>query len=159
MKTKKMVILSLIMIFAIVTQTISAEAGKPSEEYLNYIDGVCETYDVSPELVQALIFYESSWCTAATSPSGNHIGLMQISPSAHKERMKRLGCKDLTNGYQNIIVGVDYLAELFEEYNDPPQVLDIYNGQKHSNEWYEAGNMSKYSEKILKLAEELEDKE
>ena len=73
--------------------------------------------------------------------------------------MKRLGVTDLTNGYQNIMVGIDYLAELFAEYHDPAQVLDAYNGQLHSDEWYEAGNMSKYSRRILETAELIEDKE
>lgn len=152
MKRIAAILLSIILI----TVPASADAKTPTQEYLDYIDGVCETYDISPAIVQALIFYESSWCTAATSPGGNHIGLMQISPASHRARMKRLGVTDLTNGYQNILVGVDYLAELASEYQDPAQALDIYNGQRHSQEWYDAGNISDYSEKILKLAEEIE---
>ena len=148
----KKIILPIILILALST---CAEAKEPEDVYLDYIDGVCETYDVSPELVQAIIFYESSWCTGAISADGCHIGLMQISTASHRLRMKRLGCTDMTNGYQNIMVGVDYLHELFEKYHDPAQVLDAYNGQLHSEEWYEQGNMSRYSAKILKLAEEL----
>lgn len=143
----------------ILTTSMDIEAGTPKQEYLDYIDGVCETYNISPALVQAIIFHESSWCTAVTSPSGNHIGLMQISPSSHRTRMKKLGVTDLTNGYQNIIVGVDYLAELFEAYHDPAQVLDAYNGQLHSEKWYEDGNMSSYSKRILETAEQIEGKE
>ena len=148
----------ILIIATMLMTSMDIEAASPTEEYISYIEGVCETYDVSPELVQSLIFYESSWCTAVTSPSGNHIGLMQVSPSSHRARMKRLGCTDMTNGYQNIMVGVDYLAELFAEYHDPAMVLDAYNGQLHSEEWYDAGNISKYSEKILNYAEELEKK-
>ena len=152
-------IVSTALIVTMLTTSMDIEAKDPPQEYIDYIEGVCETYDVSPALIQSIIFHESSWCTAVTSPSGNHIGLMQISPSSHRARMKRLGVTDLTNGYQNIMVGVDYLAELFAEYHDPAQVLDAYNGQLHSDEWYEAGNMSKYSRRILETAELIEDKE
>lgn len=136
--------------------TFPVEAKEPQPEYQEYIKAVCETYSISPELVESIIFYESSWCTSAVSASGCHLGLMQIAPASHRSRMKRLGMTDMTNGYQNIMVGCDYLAELFEEYEDVAIVLDVYNGQLHSVEWYEAGNMSSYSRKVLDLAEDLE---
>lgn len=134
---------------------ICAEAKTSTPEYITYIDGVSETYNISPYLVQSIIFYESSWCTGVISEQGC-IGLMQINPVCHKDRMKRLGCTNLGNGYQNIMVGCDYLAELIDEYQDVAMALDAYNGNIHSYEWYEQGNMTNYTKKVLELAETLE---
>ncbi len=52
-------IVILIIVMMLMT-SMDIEAASPTEEYISYIEGVCKTYDVSPELVQSLIFYESS---------------------------------------------------------------------------------------------------
>ena len=70
--------------------------------------------------------------------------------------MERLGVTDLTDPYDNILVGVDYLQELTRRYVDQAMVLMIYNGDSRAWKFWETGEMSKYAAKILERAEELE---
>ena len=124
------------------------------ESWYSYLEYVCEQKDICPELVQAIIETESNWDPEARN--GDCVGLMQISEKWHQDRMERLGVTDLTDPYDNILVGVDYLAELFRRYEDPAMVLMIYNGDSRAWKFWETGEMSKYAAKILERAEELE---
>jgi len=126
------------------------------EDYDYYIESVCETYDVCPELITSMIIHESRGQADVVSKNGKYVGLMQINPKVHKSRMDKLGVTDLKNAYQNILVGVDYVAELFELYDDPAKVLDAYSGQLHKDSWYESGNLTYYSKEILTNSAELE---
>ena len=58
---------------------------------------------------------------------GDSIGLMQIQPYWHGERMRRLGVTDLTDAKQNILVGVDFLAELMGAGHGDSWALSMYN--------------------------------
>lgn len=148
---RKIYLLALLLLL----KPLTAEAKEPQPEYIEYIEGLCETYQICPELVESVIFYESSWTTDVVSSSGC-VGLMQINEKVHRKRMKALGVTDLKNGYQNILVGVDILSDLFSQYEDTQLVLDAYSGQLHSDEWYASGKMTSYSKKILEYSEELE---
>lgn len=81
---------------------------------------------------------------------------MQVSERWHQDRMERLGVTDIYDERGNIKVGTDYLAELFEEYEEPTLVLDIYNGNSKAFEYYEQGIVSEYADKVLTRAAELE---
>ena len=113
-------------------------------------------YGISPEFLMAVAFVESSYDPNAIN--GNCIGLMQINQSFHYERMQNLGVLNLWDPDQNMHVAADYLAELFQEYNEAVVVLAIYNGQK---QWkidaacYD-GYISEYAENILALSAKLE---
>ena len=124
------------------------------EGWHDYIDFVCEQKDICPELVQAIIETESNWDPEARN--GDCVGLMQISEYWHQDRMERLGVTDLTDPYDNILVGVDYLAELFRRYEDPAMVLMLYNGDSRAWKFWETGEMSEYAARILDRAAELE---
>ena len=124
------------------------------ESWYSYMEYVCEQKDICPELVQAIIEQESNWYPEARN--GDCVGLMQISEKWHQYRMERLGVTNLTDPYDNILVGVDYLAELFRRYEDPAMVLMIYNGDSRAWNYWETGEMSEYARKILERAEELE---
>ena len=126
------------------------------ESWQAYIEVVCEQKDICPELVQALIETESNWDPEARN--GDCIGLMQISEYWHQDRMERLGVTDLTDPYDNILVGVDYLQELTCRYVDQAMVLMIYNGDSRVWRFWETGEMSEYAAKILERAAELEGK-
>lgn len=106
-------------------------------------------HNVSPELLEAVIESESSGVT--TVRNGDCIGLMQVSRKWHADRMKKVGATDLTNPHDNILTAVDYLLELFEEHEDPYEVLRIYGGWKAGDPKGEA-----YIEKIIKRAWQLE---
>ena len=124
------------------------------ESWYSYLEYVCEQKDICPELVQAIIETESNWYPEARN--GDCVGLMQISEKWHQDRMERLGVTDLTDPYDNILVGVDYLAELFRRYEDPVMVLMLYNGDSRAWKFWETGEMSKYAARILDRAAELE---
>lgn len=154
MLTKLFTSLMLIGLFLFIPINVNAETIDIPEDYQTYLEAVCETYNICPEFVEALIWYESGW--KPDVKVGSFVGLGMVHEGYAKERMKRLGVTDLNNAYQNMIVTVDLLTEFFDEYEDPAKVLDRYNGQLHSDAWYEQGNMTRYSKKILELSEELE---
>ncbi len=126
------------------------------ESWQAYIEVVCEQKNICPELVQALIETESNWDPDARN--GDCVGLMQISEYWHQDRMERLGVTDLTDPYDNILVGGDYLQELTCRYVDQTMVLMIYNGDSRAWRFWETGEMSEYAAKILERAAELEGK-
>lgn len=70
----------------------------------------------------AVIERESSGRPTVVSDMGC-VGLMQVNPRFHSERMKRLGVTDLTDIDGNIHVGTDYLMELFEKHGEVYLVL------------------------------------
>jgi len=127
------------------------------EEYVQYANEVGEMYGICPELIIAMMESESAGNRYATSPSGAK-GLMQIIPEWHWDRMDRLGVTDLYDPYSNILVGVDFLAELAREYQDLPIVLMCYNEGPLQEvfEKIEHGYISEYAEKIMKRSSELQ---
>lgn len=113
------------------------------ESWYSYLEYVCEQKAICPELVQAIIETESNWDPEARN--GDCVGLMQISEKWHQDRMERLGVTDLTDPYDNILVGVDYLQELTRRYVDQAMVLMIYNGDSRAWKFWETGEMSEYA--------------
>ena len=125
-----------------------------SEEYQAYCEEIGEMYCVCPELLMAMIETESSGNPDATN--GTCKGLMQVSEKWHKDRMERLGVKDIYDPYGNILVATDYLIELAEKYEDVGLVLDVYNGNSKAMQNAENGALSEYAAKILHRTEMLE---
>lgn len=114
-------------------------------------------YDICPELIQEICFKESSFQPDAEN--GGCVGMMQISPEWHKERMDRLGVLELKDAKGNMTVGVDYLAELIGQYEDVGVVLMMYNGDSSAvNVFAGSDEVSAYADEILALSEELERK-
>lgn len=147
-----MVLVGLIVASVLVDRKV--EAAERQEELEEYIEYVCESRHICPELVEAMIERESRWNPNAIN--GDCMGLMQISERWHQERMERLGVTDLFDPYDNILVGVDYMAELFERYEDPGMVLMVYNGDSRAKDLQSTGNLSEYAEWILTRSAELE---
>lgn len=115
-------------------------------------------YNICPEFLEAIAFYESSY--QATAENGSCKGLMQINVDAQLERMEEMGITedDLWNPYNSMAVASDYLAELFDRYEDCAVVLMKYNGDRKVWEYTERGEMSAYAAKVLTLSAELEEK-
>lgn len=148
-------ILTAICAAVIMWSALVVEArAEEKEAWIDYIEIICQERGICPELVESIIEAESSWNPKAQN--GDCIGLMQVSESWHQDRMARLGVTDLTDPYDNILVGVDYLSELFERYEDVGAVLMKYNGDSRLPEYLETGEMSEYAEKILTRSAELE---
>lgn len=159
MKARKRMVVFLI-ITAIWTAVIMWAAlvvearAEEKEAWIDYIEIICQERGICPELVEAIIERESGWDPEAVN--GDCIGLMQVSEKWHQDRMERLGVTDLTDPYDNILVGVDYLAELFEQYEDIGAVLMKWNGDSGLSEYLETGELSEYAEKVLSRSAELE---
>ena len=114
-----------------------------------YINEVSMQYNLEPSLVKAVIDTESCWEEQALSSSGC-MGLMQISPRWHYDRMERLGVTDLNDGRQNILVGCDLLAELISNYGDVGFSLMVYNqGYKSAKQSFDTSGYSSYAQKVL----------
>ena len=123
-----------------------------------WIIDYCKDKYISPYVVMAMCERESRCNADAIGDSGNSIGIMQIQPRWHAERMERLGCNNLLDARQNIMVGVDLLQELHNNYsNDICWVLMAYNGGiAYANKKWDAGIISDYAREVLTRAEELE---
>lgn len=123
----------------------------PLEDELQlHIIETCEAYEVDPAIVLAMIWRESRYNAGAVGDSGNSLGLMQIQPYWHGRRMERLGCEDLLDPYQNVVVGIDYLAESIDRYDgDVAKALVAYNAGHYN------GIVTAYAESVLEKAEEL----
>lgn len=127
-----------------------------SEDLQDYIFEVCETYEIDPAVVVAVIWKESTYKASAMGDNGKAYGLMQVQPRWHRDRMKRLGVTDLLDPYQNILVGVDYLAELYHDRGSMKWALMAYNGgPDYANRMTRAGRVSSYASAVLKKSKEL----
>lgn len=143
-------------VIAILILTLNASFVAPPI-YENYIEEVSAEYDLSPAMIEAMIEIESGWDADATSSCGA-IGLMQICPQWQQERMERLGCTDLYDAKQNILVGCDYLHELCEKYGNAEEALMFFNMGYRGQELFEEGIISKYANDVLTRASEIERK-
>lgn len=114
-------------------------------------------FNICPELLEAMACQESTYKADATN--GTCKGLMQINTGLHKERFTDAGwtTEDWDNAYKNMYVAADYLAELFDKYEDVALVLYYYNGDSTNLKRYkETGYLSYYVKSILEKSEELE---
>lgn len=115
-----------------------------------HIIETCEEHHIDPAIVMAMIWRESGFRSDAVGDNGNAFGLMQIWPYWHSARMERLGCTDLLDPYQNVVVGIDYLAENTRRYDgDIAKALVAYN----QGSYYET--ITGYALDVLDMAEEL----
>lgn len=124
---------------------------------------LCEQNGVSYPMVLALIERESKYKYDAVGDDGCSKGYMQVYQKYHQDRMDRLGCDDLLNPYQNIRVGIDFLAELTEKYEDERLVLMYYNrggrnkyGTGALDLWDKGIFETDYSREILERKAEIE---
>lgn len=126
----------------------------------DHIAALCEEYHIDPAIIVAMCKKESTYNARAVGDGGNSLGLMQIQPRWHKERMKRLGCTNLKDAYQNVTVGIDFFAELMGKYEDVEKALMAYNAGESGarKNWWKRGIYSnKYSRAVLEIAEELKE--
>ncbi|MDO4331790.1 MAG: lytic transglycosylase domain-containing protein [Eubacteriales bacterium] len=121
---------------------------------------LCKLYGVEYSVVVALIEQESGYTFDKVGDDGNSIGYMQVYESAHTDRMERLNCTNLMNPYQNVKVGIDFLAELIEKYGTVQDALAAYNyGERGAREhlWNNGIYVYSYNEGIMSRARELEE--
>lgn len=112
-------------------------------------------YGICPEVIQSTCFKESSFDPHAEN--GSCIGIMQVNPVWHADRMSRLGVTDLYDTRGCMLVGVDYLHELILLYEDVSVALMKYNGDSHAEGLIDgSGDVSEYADEILRMSAELE---
>lgn len=86
---------------------------------------LCRKNNVEFEKVLAVIETESGYRWDAESSVA--YGYMQIVPDCHYDRMERLGVYDIKDPYQNIQIGIDYIAEMLKRYDgDYKKALTAY---------------------------------
>lgn len=135
-----------------------AGAGYFPEKMQKYTYALCKAYDVPYELVIAIIERESGYVFDEIGDDGQSKGYMQVYEAYHIDRMDELNCTDLMNPYQNVTVGVDYLAELMERYGMIQDALAAYNyGEKGAKEklWNRGVYIYSYNERIIKRMREI----
>lgn len=119
-----------------------------------HIKGLCEDYGVDMPLVLAIIGQESNYIAEAVGDGGDSIGLMQIQPAHHRQRMDRLGITDLSDPYQNVTVGIDLLAELISKDNGTEWAVTAYNAGAGTADYNAAiGIRSEYTDSVMMLRE------
>lgn len=131
----------------------------PLDEDLQlFIIRSCEARHIDPAVVMAMIEKESACDASAVGDGGDSLGLMQIQPKWHSERMKELGCEDLLNPYQNVTVGIDILETLSVTGKPIEWVLMAYNGgTKDAYQKEAAGEVSRYAKEVLRIKNRLEE--
>jgi len=155
-KKVELIIAAIILLLPVKAQAaIGSGDTYIKQEYINYAYEISAGYDISPSLIIAMIETESSGDPTVVSSHGA-LGLMQIIPKWHYERMKRLGVTDLREPSQNILVAVDFLHELFVKYDDIYDVLMYYNGGYPALRRSKSMDFSYYATSIAERAEELD---
>lgn len=118
-----------------------------------------EQYNICPEFLIAVAKRESEFNPEAVN--GSCVGLMQMSLKWHTDRMERCQVteEEMWTVDGSMHVAADYLAELFEKYEDAALVLMIYNGDSRAELFAQGGcSMSSYASDILTYSKELEEK-
>lgn len=130
-------------------------------EFQTYINKVCKSYEIAPEIVFSMIAKESNYQADEIGDNGNSEGLMQVQRQHHEDRMEKLGCDDLLNPYENVLVGVDYLAELLDYYDgNMSKALTAYNAGPTGafDNYFRYGiEASEYAEEVLENSKTIEE--
>jgi hypothetical protein len=141
-----------------VQEAIQTNYSSSKELYISYVNDICETYypEMSTYVVQAVIQKESDYDPGTYSSAAACVGLMQVSSKWHSSRASKLGVDDLWDPYGNILVGVDYLNELYLDCGSIECALMVYNMGDSGYAAYNSGSISKYASSVLELAGTLE---
>lgn len=143
-----------------IPEEYSRTGGYFPEKMQVYTYCVCKQYGVRYDLVVALIEKESGYKFDKVGDDGHSIGYMQIYEECHRDRMERLNVTDLTNPYQNVLVGIDYLLELIERYGTIQDALAAYNyGEQGAKQhlWKNGIYVYEYNQTIMSRMKEIEE--
>lgn len=128
-----------------------------SKELQDHIFKICEERDVDPAIVIGVIERESDFRPGRMGDSGKSYGLMQVMKKWHVKRMEKLGVTDLSEPFQNVLVGIDYLDELIDRGNGIEWALMAYNGgPSYANKKAAAGIVTKYAVGVMEYARNLQ---
>lgn len=100
----------------------SIGAGRAPLAYAALVDSIAAAHDLSPALLEALVWQESCWRQGAVSPKGAR-GLAQLMPATARE----LGV-DAADARANLIGGARYLRRMLDMFDgDVERALAAYN--------------------------------
>ena len=126
-----------------------------------YIMDICESEGIEPAVIFAMAEKESNFNADAVGDGGAAIGMFQVQPRWHQERMDNLGVTDLFNPYQNAAVAIDFLAELIDYYDgDVEKAVVAYNmGQTgaYNNCFSKGIYSSSYSRGVMERCQDLKE--
>lgn len=124
---------------------------------IDAIFSIADDYDIDPNIVAAIVWVESRGVPTVTSSDGGYLGLMQVGPKWHRARMDRLGVTDLYDPYSNVLVGVDYLSEIYGRCHDWTLTIMSYNlGESGARSVYNSGQMTTYARRVLEKSAEFQ---
>lgn len=120
-----------------------------TKDVQNHIFETCETYNVDPKLVVAIIKTESNFNPDVISKT-NDYGLMQINKCNHKWLATELGVCDFTDPFQNITAGVYILSRYVNKYDITKTAMAYNMGEGGaSRAWKKGITSTKYSNKVV----------
>ena len=128
-----------------------------SASFQHWIDQKCQSYGLSTNVVMGVIKKESNFNITVMGDYGEAYGLMQVQKKWHMARMYKVGAKNLLNCYDNVAVGVDFLAELYKAngYNWHKTLMAYNGGQGYASSRCRKGLYSSdYSVKVMQYAEQ-----
>ena len=124
-------------------------------KFQRWIDSKCNDYGISTNVVMGVIWKESNFTIRAMGDNGEAYGLMQIQKKWHSGRMSKVGATNLLNCYDNVHVGINFLAELYKANGGNwHKTLMAYNGgQAYADRRVKSGlYSSEYSRKVMDKA-------
>ena len=123
----------------------------PLEDELQlYIVRLCEEHHIDPAVVLGMAQRESQFEADAIGDGGDALGMWQVQPKWHQDRMDKLGATDLLDPYQCVTVAVDFLSELLDIYDgDIEKALTAYNQGRYN------GVVSDYAKAVIKNSENI----
>lgn len=117
-----------------------------SEDLQIHMIELAKVNGIDPAILFAIAHRESNYKADVIGDNGASVGLMQVQPHWHRERMERMGCTNLLDPFQNVTVAVDYLVELLTRYGTIDKALVAYNKGHY------AGTITEYAKAVLGLA-------
>lgn len=119
---------------------------------------ICQQNGVDYALVLAIIEVESGYKWDAYSKEGSQ-GYMQVNVKWHEDRMERLNVDNVENPYFNIMVAVDYLAELQGRFDTEAEMLTAYNygvSGAYKHVWNKGLTETEYSKAVQQAKQRIE---
>ncbi len=151
-----LIFIAIILVLAILAWMFYRAQDRELEEWRLYIADVCKPHNIRPEIVEAIIEYNSNWNPQKIDE--HRIGLMQLSEILQKNTMDKLGLHDLSDPYDNIEIGVHQLQYLYERCGDDDiTVLMVFRGSNNSERIDKAESTCEWAKAILRRAEQIKE--
>lgn len=127
-----------------------------SKEIQDFIFEECKKYNISIELVLAIMDVESNYQSEVISET-NDYGLMQINIVNHGWLSDQLDINNLLDEKQNITAGIYMLSKISTDYAEIGQLLMVYNrGELGAKKlWEQCIYETRYTKKVINKMDEL----